>query len=92
VGITKQEEQESKSLRFDRQHLASFNKTELALSDFYIGESENKELMFRHEFVTPFQGRIMNPFDFAQGRFKNRAIERDGSRFARIAYSCNEAA
>jgi hypothetical protein len=48
--------------------------------------------MFRHEFVTPFQGRIMNPFDFAQGRFKNRAIERDGSRFARIAYSCNEAA
>ena len=61
MGTAKQEEQDSKSLRLDRQHLASLNKTELALSDLYIGESENKTLMLRHEFVTPFQGMITNP-------------------------------
>jgi len=45
VGITKQEEQYSKRL----------------LSDLHISECENKALMLRHKFVTPFQGMIMNP-------------------------------
>jgi hypothetical protein len=61
VWIAKQEEQDSKSLWLDRQHLASSNDAELAFSNLHIVERENKALVLRHEFITPFQGMIRSP-------------------------------
>ena len=61
MGTAKQEEQDSKGLRLDRQQLASLDDAELAFSHLHIREVENKALMLRHEFISPFQGMIRNP-------------------------------
>jgi hypothetical protein len=61
MGTAKQEEQDSKSFRLDWQQLACLNDAELAFSNLHISEGENKALMLRHEFITPFQGMIRNP-------------------------------
>jgi hypothetical protein len=61
MGTAKQQEQHSKGLRLDRQQLAGFHDAELAFSHLHISESENKALMLRHEFITPFQGMIRSP-------------------------------
>jgi hypothetical protein len=55
MGTAKQEEQDAKGLRLDRQQLASLNDAELAFSNLHISEGENKALMLRHEFITPFR-------------------------------------
>ena len=61
MGTAKQEEQDPKGLRLDRQQLAGLNDAELAFSNLHISEGENKALMLRHEFITPFQGMIRSP-------------------------------
>jgi hypothetical protein len=61
MGTAKQKEQDAKGLRLDRQQLASLNDAELAFSNLHISEGENKVLMLRHEFITPFQGMIRSP-------------------------------
>jgi hypothetical protein len=61
MGTAKQEEQDSKSFRLDWQQLACLNDAELAFSNLHISEGENKALMLRHEFITPFQGMIRSP-------------------------------
>jgi hypothetical protein len=55
MGTAKQEEQDSKGFRLDRQQLACLNDGELAFSHLHIREGENKALMLRHEFITPFR-------------------------------------
>ncbi len=61
MGIAKQEDQDSKSLRLDRQHLASLDDAELAFSNLHVSEAENKRLVLNHEFITPIQGMITIP-------------------------------
>ena len=60
MGTAKQEDKDSKSLRLDRQHFAILDDAELAFSNLHIGEGENKAIVRRHEFITPFQGMIMS--------------------------------
>ena len=55
MGTAKQEEQHPEGLRFDRQHFARLNDAELAFSNLHISEGENKALMLRHDFITPFR-------------------------------------
>jgi hypothetical protein len=61
MRISKQKDEDSKSLRLDRHHFAALNDAELALSNFHIPEAKNKRLVLYHEFITPIQGMIMNP-------------------------------
>jgi hypothetical protein len=61
VRISKQKEQDSKSLRLDRQHFTALDNAELALSNLHIREGENKRLVLNHEFITPIQGMITTP-------------------------------
>src|SRR5260370_4514182 len=47
----KQEDQDSKSLRLDRQHLTRLNDAELAFSNLHIREGANKTLLLNHQFI-----------------------------------------
>jgi hypothetical protein len=61
MRTSKQKDQDSKSLRLDRQHFASFDNAELALSNLHIREGENKRLVLNHEFITPTSGNDHEP-------------------------------
>jgi hypothetical protein len=61
VWISKQEEQDSKSLRLYRQHFSSLDDAELALPNLHISEGENKRLVRNHEFITPDSGNDHEP-------------------------------
>jgi hypothetical protein len=59
MGTPEQEDQDSKSLRLDRQHFASLDDAELPLSNLHISEGENKGLVLNHEFITPFRAVLL---------------------------------
>ena len=57
MRIPKQEDQHSKGLWLDRNHLASLDDAELAFSNLHIREGKNKKLVLNHEFITPSRTR-----------------------------------
>jgi hypothetical protein len=59
LGIVQQEQEHTKCLRLDRQHLSALDETEFSLADFHVAETEDKGLIPYHECHTGLQEFII---------------------------------